>query len=1272
MEPARTPAPPTGPAPSLRHPTGAVRFLGRGPLVDFVRRPLVWQTAGLTLIALGILGVALLRFDSYVTFGNLELPYTVGQYRALLVPPGVWTPYQYYGFPTPAPFVDLVHYPTEVLPLALLAIALGPVVAAKIFLVVSTVFLGVAFLLFARSFVRTPWGQFLAAAFLLAGPFQLALYGQGDFQQFVSEGLIFLGLFCLWRAAERPATRWAWFPLSLWLLVLSVWSLQMFTLGVALYLVFGAVYLLRAHPRPGAGRAAAAFYARFGMLPVLLGPLVVTVLLGALNLGASSPQALPLPTFVQYGAPPWRIFFLFGYFNINFNLVAQVNFDLAVGWSLAVGALLALVWIGGIVTRDRRIVLFFAIALGASFLGADAQGPLGPLNVWLYLHVTGLQALNASYYWDWMVVAPVYALAVGALYETLRARSVAPTVPLRGPLRPIVGIVRRRFPRPRLQRYYRNATLALVVTVVLVAAVPYGTLAQYEGSAGMHSINYPADYGSIPPLLAGLVGGGYAGVALFNPDVNWFLFNSTHPVQNVFFLYPSVRTVGISTYGSYPTPSNTFAYWVYQQFYSNTTRYAGALFATIGVEYFLVFDGAQSASDYPGTFLNFSYGQNASRLMADQVDVVPVYTSASFVLYRNLFYGGVAAPADHLSLVAGDYTELDAIAYAGVNLTDQAFLYPTDLTPTGCAEELPRVDRVYAPNPNALFGIALPCSALASIDPVAAASPDLSPSQAWAPSTRVQGVPSVVDAWPGTLAVSDGGRHVLEIPVGGAGCGGGCRLWLPVRFGATGGSLAFSWGGASETFRTGEGYDGVNNSMVWVELPFVLGAGGGTLTVTAISGWNAIGSLLVEGPALDGPGAVLGEVARDLPNASFFQVTPSVTIDRVDPGSYGPAGGQGGYYAASTSGFDPAGSSLLLQDLVPGPIALPLSVAGAPLPGWLSLLVREGVPGTFRVSAGGQNVTFGYLGPATGDPNAWSWDRIYVNGSSRAFGAPAQVTLESGALYLAEVVYVPAEWSPGVAPIVPGPSLSVSGVAVGPGVRNLTVTTTPDPWGTRISGEGQFPPGAGPGPYATVTLSGSVPAADEVAVAANVSTGLLLSVDGQAIGGTSGGEFDLLPNPIPPAGTGGGATEVTLDVSAGGPTGPIGTANFSLTLGSSSAGTTVPFGDLGSAANMSVGSDSAGYSLTDPSGNGLLLVRVAFYAGLVPTDGATLAPALGSLTTLVWNPERATALFVTPSDANAYAFSIGLVLAATAGWVAVELAIAAVLLRRRRRTSAEQ
>jgi hypothetical protein len=334
----------------------------------------------------------------------------------------------------------------------------------------------------------------------------------------------------------------------------------------------------------------------------------------------------------------------------------------------------------------------------------------------------------------------------------------------------------------------KGVAIGVIVLLSVSALLPIANGAYYVPNNGIHEVAYPSAYRQIPSLLERLIGNSYAGVALFNPDVSWFLNNSTSPVPNAFFLYPTVRTPGIPIYLAPPIQSNWYYYWLYEQFYSNTTHFAGQLFALLGVEYFLVFYGTQSASFYPG-FLQFSYGKNASQLMQYQEGVAPVLQEKDFAIYRDLDFNGVALSDSTLSLVAGPgYDELNAIAYAGVNLANQSLLFPDDLPANGCSSELSRVDRVYASSLNALTWAAVQCDHVSVSNPLPETNPSASLSTAWVPSTSTLGVP-ILDSWPEPLAVTFGNSSPLRLPLSASACAGNCHIWLPVRFGGDGGAL---------------------------------------------------------------------------------------------------------------------------------------------------------------------------------------------------------------------------------------------------------------------------------------------------------------------------------------------------------------------------------------------------------------------------------------------------------------------------------------------------
>jgi hypothetical protein len=1202
--------------------------------------------------------MALVDFNGYIAFGNYPLPYAAAQYSAYMTPPWVWTPYQYYGIPDANPWGSLMGYITSAGPRGLLAAAFGPLGAAKLYMVGSTFLLGVSFLLFSRSMIRRPVGQFLAAAFVLAGPFQVALYAQGDFQQFVSEAMVLLGLFVLWQAIQRPDRRWLLFPLSLWLLVLSISTIQIFVLGSALYVVFALVFVYRSRPRPRFVAAAVPVLLRFAMLPVLLAPLVVTVLYGSFNVGPSSPLALPLTTFVTYGSEPYRLFFLQGYFTLEYNLVALLGTGIALAWIGLVIAFLAAVWVGGLVVRDARILLCFLIALAASLFGSGGVGPLAPFNDYLYLHVTGFQVLNASYYWDWMLVVPAYAIAFGALYDDLREHSRVTAVPA-PPNLPgrLVERVRRRYRRSTLRALYGGFATGLVLLFLMVAGIPYGLQAPYHGPSGMRDIDYPSDFAQVSTVLGRLIGDQYAGVALFNPDLNWFLNNSSLTVPNAYFLFPTVRTVGITVYGAYPTTENTFAYWVYQQFYENTTRYVGALFATVGVEYFLVFNRTQSGSGYHGTFLNFSENRSADGLMRYQVGVVPAYVSGDFTVYRNLFYGGVANAATNLSIVAGGYEELNALAYAGVNLTDQAFLFTTDLTPGSCAKELALVARVYTEDLNALLSLALDCAYTSSANPLDFVSSDLGPGQGWTDSTRVLGGPTAVDSWPQTLAISLGGRHVLTIPVTARGCDPNCSLWLPVRFSGDGGILNFSWGGRSVGYNTSRGYDGVNNSMAWVQLPFSIPDGTGALTVTAHSGWNAIGSVLTEGTAETGEANVLATLARELGSATVVQATPGAAINLVRPGAPPASGGRGAYYASCANGSDPGGSALLLEEPYGGSFDVPVPTAALPGGGWVSLLIRANASATVEVGLGaGSQTVVVVAAPTTGSGGNWSWIRLYLNGSGAVLGTPIGLTIENGSIRIGQVDFVPGALEGSPPPVVPGPVLALAGSTTGNGSWGLHVAVAGGPAGvTEVTGSATAVPAPFETRYATIELAGTLPAGRALALSLNATPGIVVGVGGVYLGGSTGGRFDSFDAPLGPGPTDatmGGLAVVLLSYGDLPSAGAIG---FSLSIAVTDAVNRLNVSDLDDRISTSVTADGSGYVVTTSAPAPLLLVRVALYPGMTTTaSGVSLSPALGSLATLLWNPDGVRQAAVTLSDTALLELAIEGAMLATVAWVVVE------------------
>jgi len=1223
-----------------------------------VRRYGVWsQLLIIAIIAVTIHWSLLLDGGGYLTWGNFLLPYTNSQYVPYGSPPGSWSPYQFMGNPAPTPFPLEVNFLTAVGPLAFLSSFLGPSAAAAIYAIASTVILGAASLLFLRSIVRNFWGRLAGATLLVAGPFQLQLFGQGDYLQFISEAFVLLSIFLLWKAVRNPQTRWLWFPLSMAMLILALGSLQMFALGLVLYGAFFLYYVLSSVRGPLRMRllSLAGLSLRFLALPLLLAALILPLFDAAVDIGPSSVFALSLSTFASYTANPAAVFLMMGYVGgsnppnfLGYEMVSFSAGTIVAGlWMAFVVGLVIVVWMGLLIFKDRRGYFFLAIATLGSLLGSGPHGPLGALNTYLYLHLVGYQEINASYYWDWMLVGPAVAAGLSVIVERIveLTPTRAPEHPgSNPPTNPTCDTPTPRVQRCRTSRNLKVPTIymigvAVAAIIVVSSALPFAVNAQ-NGPLGIHANTYPTTYARIDGLLERLIGHTYAGVALFNPDVNWFLNNQSQIIPNAFILFPTVRIPGLPFYAAPPFPSNFYNYWVYKEFYTNATRYVGELFAAEGVEYFLVFYGTQSASFYP-YFLQFSYGKNASRLMEFQVGIVPVVTAKDFVIYRDLYYSNVATPLTNLSVVEGGYSELNAMAYAGVNLTNQGMIFPSDIPPADCPQYLNRVNRIFGESTNALYDLALTCTATSSSNPL----DDTAGSQAWQSSLRELGG-SIWDSWPSPLAVAHGGSYPIEVPINAQGCSASCNLWLPIRFSGDGGLLDFQWQGLSWMVNTSRGWQGNNNSMVWVQLPLGPVHGAGVLRVTSISGWNAIGTVYAASSI---------ELTSWLQNISLSKQVFLFSPGEALQAPTATASGQFSGYCELPTVDALGGGSLCLQ--AGGKTALELNLSlTAQSPGELSMLVRTIGTVTFLVESAPKKI-FGFdTGNYNGTDLSMSWLRVPISPTELTSNGTLLLQIANGSVSISEIAITPLGAYGGPSPIPLSPNITVQSEYYTPTVTNFNISVA----GTStmesvIAGTIRFTNAT---PYydglGNTIFNLTPPFGGDVAIQYDVSPGLLLELGGIKMGGNGttgfaqyGSGFYSVPHGV-------NMSDLLLTfASYGSPPASAVTCNFTIRLEFSEISLESNVTDVEPGSNWTVTAGSSGYKLAGNPAS-LLLIRIPYFSDIAASPGSLLAPALGSVDSITWIPGNGTVITVAPTTAGGLNLGYIIMGLSLSGWVTIE------------------
>jgi hypothetical protein len=1226
----------------------------------FVRFPLNSQVLVVLTVALGIHWYLLTFSDGYVSWVNFIVPYSGAQYRTFTDLLGSWGPFQYMGAPDAIPPVSVVQFVVQGGPLVILSSVLGPVLAAKTYAILATVFLGATFLLLLRSFVKSYWAQLGSAVLLLANPFQLQLYGQGDYFEFVAEAFVFLAIYLLWCAIANPPMRWLWFPASMISLLLALPSYSLFVLGVGLYCAFLILYASHSAVGPLRGRLLAIGKAllRLSTLPLLLAPLILSLLSTPIDVSPASAYAPTFSTFVLNSANPLALFLGLGYVSGNgptpqnsleFQMVAATSgAGVATASVVLLIALVVATWVAVILLRDSRAYFLLGLTVVASLLGSGSTGPLGGFNSYLYLHAFGYQVLNASYLWDWSIIVPVFAIAFSLLVEGT-TNAISSSARLLG--RPegypqgSAALPFSRLGAAILNRRTRLVSVFAIVVVILsivLATLPFAVGAQ-NGPLGIHETNYPTDYTRIPGLLDNLIGPSYAGVALFNPDSNWFLFNSTHSVQNAFFLFPTVRTPGLPFYASPPYNSNFYYYWVYDEFYSNETKFLGQFLALAGIEYLLVFYGTQSASFYP-YFLQSSYGKNASELMAYQTGIVPVVTAKDFAIYRDLYFSNVAVSLNNVSIVTGGYSELNAMAYAGVNLTNQGIVFPTDIPPGGCNRYMDRTDRVFAPSTNSLYGLGLVCTAVDSSNPVGDASAGTAPT--WDSSYREVGG-TIWDSWPTPLAVATGESVTIQVPVDTGGCTTTCDLWLPVRFAGDGGPLTFQWENAQWTINTTKGWQGVNNSMVWVELPFALSHGTAILRITSVSGRNAVGTVYVA------PRTSLASWLTNLAQRNMTLLTVSGKILQPPTADFA---GQSSTYAQLTTSEALDGVALDVRAVGDSPETLNVSLPDR-TSGWLSMLVGSVGKVVFVASTIPETI-FGFDTRDYNDTNfTFSWIRIPLQAPTFAPNATFRLLIDNGSVYLSEITFTPlSTYGPSI-PSIAGETPSIRSEHTTSAVSFLNLSVGPvNSTGSMISGSVRFNSTVFSQYLASAEVTPPPPVGSDLAVRYAISPGMVLSLDGITIGqgGTVGlsqfssgllGDANVLPGSM--------ALNLTLE-SFGGPRLTDFNGSFTVWIEFVKIELYSGIMDLSTNSSWRVTAGNDGYTVQGTSAP-LVLVRVPYFPDLTSVnDDAQLAASFGTVDSLVWNEDNASAISISTTSPTPTEIGYSIAGVSLGAWAAVE------------------
>ncbi len=793
-----------------------------------------------------------LFYSGYVSWGNLTIPLNENFYNVFRSV--TWNPYYGNGTPVLTPWLSLIQNSILFLPYLLggfISLNLG----AKLFVVLSLFFDGYSFYLLSGRLSKRFLSRIIATWFFMLNPLMLQMVGSGDSEAFIVFGVYLLSLLLIAKSiVSKDEMRVIYWFFSILLLSFTVAFSQLFYIGVPFYLLF-TFYLLVIEQKGSFAikiiRFAKYFTSIICTLPALLMPFLLALFSSSYSFLPNSSLAIPLNTYISYSSNPLNLLLMN---SINFNPIIQLlgplqNTLIADTWSYAIISFVVFILGVGIVFRDRRILFFFVIAVLGSLLGSGDHSPISSLNVYLYVHMIGYQVLNASYYWEWIVIIPTYSIVLCLSLEKIIDYSIVRR-------RSIHLFEQKGRSLTRLSKIAQSKSLVLLIIVMIIVGfitfLPVDSQGYYGNEVyQIHPDTAPKElYSELPGQLSKFLGSSNLGVAYFIPEAWVFYGNDTGGSWQPILSAPNFRSPAAISYGSPPLESSDYSYWVYYEFYSNDTNNIAQLMSIMGIKYFVTFNNIEPAYGY----LPEEFNKNSTKLMLNQKNVKLLYSSREYSIFESTLNVEMVSSDSSFTIFSSNYSALLDSASIGINISRLGLVFLGDLNSSNFNFILNNTSgMVFLNSQQGLETLAID-KFLNNTDSISlqkyANSYYLSPSQGWMSSNQVVPIRNfslinealISQSYPYILTSGSNKSFVINLNTVPR---GNYTLWAYVQKSSVPDSkLEISNGNFSTIIDT---YT-LNNTLsnfFWARIPIFINSSGTKLTVTSLSGENGIEKLVI-------------------------------------------------------------------------------------------------------------------------------------------------------------------------------------------------------------------------------------------------------------------------------------------------------------------------------------------------------------------------------------------------------------------------------------------
>ena len=582
-----------------------------------------------------------------------------------------WNPFLGDGLPNMFPSTTIVNHVLGNYLTIFLWLLLPLRLAIIAYIIISVFFLSFSFFVLTGAFSGNFLVRLGATIFFLFNPAYILLLVAGDFSLMFSIGFLLLSLYFVIVGRRMNNSLNIYLLISTIFLFLTIGNEQITYLGIALWIVFFVIFTKDLHSdlrdvKKMTSNLIIPFLLSFILMILIFLPFILPTIFGSFtNLGPSSSYAQPLNEMKLFSNGFLPTLFLEPFqLSSNAAELSVARMSVLTEWNVILYSVLLFVLAWGFIIKKRTLMVFSLIIVIAALLGSGPKSIVPSIPTFLYLHVLGYQLLNASYYWDWIVIGPLYSLILVDIFNHISVSGKK--VFEKGLWFHGIDISSKKYLKKTLTVFFLVALLFILIS-------PLASQGYYNSSGIINRGQYvPQSYYELTAEIDALTQGTTLGVAFFPMNQELVLANGSPHFNNPLYNSQSFRTPYISSYASIPTNISNYFNFVYNEFYSNGTNHIAELMGLAGIKYFVVLKGVEN---YNGQYSL----QNASLLMKYQTGITIISNTKSYTIYKSNYNLSTAFATNSSEIVIGNYYSLVKLANEGVNLLGKSIFMSSDI-----------------------------------------------------------------------------------------------------------------------------------------------------------------------------------------------------------------------------------------------------------------------------------------------------------------------------------------------------------------------------------------------------------------------------------------------------------------------------------------------------------------------------------------------------------------------------------------------------------------